>query len=458
MVLARQVVGAVALAAAVAAGPRMQAQDQQKQQSQVPDAPRPQTLPTLNTVTPVGAALPQGPAVEAPPTVDAQTAAQAKANNGGVVPTNVLPKDAGATGSGQSDAATTGDTGPLPDGKTTYLLPTVHVNFVQIPFTVKDSKGQLFAGLTWRDVEVFENGQKKSFPYFSVDPVPLSVALVIDQSVDYQTMEKINSSLSALQGAFAPYDEVALYTYNNGVKKQTDFTAAQSPRLAFFLEQSKGKGREPDMNFHSGLDQTITKNGENVDPNTAPIVGHPNALSYPEKEYHTLNDAILAAAADTAHAGRGRRRIVYVISDGKEYGSHAKEKDVVKFLQANQIALYATLVGESGIPGMGFVDRIHLPLTMRDDALPRYAAATGGQCDPEYTPRSIENSFARIAEEVRTQYTVGYYSNESVFDGKFRSVEIRVLRPNLDVIAKKGYYPTASANLAPVPQTPMATP
>jgi VWFA-related protein len=150
--------------------------------------------------------------------------------------------------------------------------------------------------------------------------------------------------------------------------------------------------------------------------------------------------------------------VVYVISDGKEYGSVAKEKDVIKYLQTNNVEVFATLVGDSSIPGLGFLDRIHLPLTMRDDVLPRYASATGGQIDPEFRPRGIEASFARIADEVRSQYTVGYYTHASPLDERYRTVEVRVLRPGLDVIAKRGYYPAASDNRRPAPVTPSATP
>ena len=81
---------------------------------------------------------------------------------------------------------------------------------------------------------------------------------------------------------------------------------------------------------------------------------------------------------------------MYVISDGKEYGSVAKQKDVIRYLQKNNVVVYATLVGDSAIPGFGFLDRIHLPLTMREDVLPKYAGATGGQVDPEFRPKGIE--------------------------------------------------------------------
>ena len=118
-------------------------------------------------------------------------------------------------------------------------------------------------------------------------------------------------------------------------------------------------------------------------------------------------------------------------------------KDVIQYLQTNKIAVYGTLVGDSALPVVGFLDRMHLPLTMRDNMLPAYANATGGNFDAEFRQKGIEESFAKIADEVRTQYTIGYYTHEPFIDGKYRQVEVKVLRPNLTVIAKKGYCPTA---------------
>jgi VWFA-related protein len=308
---------------------------------------------------------------------------------------------------------------------------------------------------------VFENGVRQQMRVFTTDPFPLSVALVIDQSVTYDVMEKINASLAALQGAFSPYDEVAVFTYNHGVTRRDGFSAAQGKRLGVILERSKGKGEEPLMPLDGPMACTTCLNGHGVDPNTDSQATR-RGFEAPPKEYHTLNDAILAAAQETTSAGKGRRRVVYVLSDGKESGSKAKEKDVIKYLQTNKVSVYATLVGDSGVPGMGFLDRIHLPFTMRDDVLPRYAGATGGQVDPEFRPKGIEASFAKITETVRTQYTVGYYSHELILDGKFRKIEVRVMRPNLTVIAKEGYYPSAQdsgpISLPAVTSTPSATP
>ena len=428
---------AAAVMAVLAAGQTAAAQPPAPQQQAIPDAPRPQALPKLNSITPVSTAVPDAPPA-APPT-NASTDGQSN------VPSALSSSPATSVSALQEE----GDTQEVVHQDAFRIVTTT--NFVEVPFSVKDSKSQLVPGLKPRDVRIYENGLRQQVRLFTVDPFPLSVALVIDQSVTFDVMTKVNYALAALQGAFTPYDEVAVFTYNNGVREQTAFTAAQSARLGQILSQSKGKGVEPHYSAGGPLSQTTYKNGQQVDAVTAPNHGNPGAVfNAPEKEFHTLNDAILAAASETSKAAKGRRRIVYVISDGKEYGSKAKEKDVIRYCQGNSVAVYATLVGDSAVPGLGFLDRIHLPLTMRDDVLPRYAGATGGQVDPEFRQRGIEMSFAKITEEVRTQYTVGYYSHEPMLDGKFRKLEVRVARPNLTVIAKDGYYPRPSSSAPPV--------
>ncbi len=161
------------------------------------------------------------------------------------------------------------------------------------------------------------------------------------------------------------------------------------------------------------------------------------------KEIHTLNDAILAAAKELSTRPKERRRIIYVISDGKEYGSKATLKEVIRYLQTNKIAVYATGVGTSAVWGEGYVSRVHLPFTMYDNILFKYTYATGGDLDSERGVNGIEKSYAKIADEARTQYTLGYLSHESVYDSKYRNILVLVDRPGLDVIAKKGYYPSS---------------
>ena len=352
---------------------------------QIPDAPRPQGLP-VGPVTPGRGTTPDSSGNMTSTSQDGTTPP---------VPSKLPETAAQKADDGQQPEIPLAGQGP------DFVL-HVRTNFVEVPFTVKDSKGQLVSGLTWRDVRVYENNLRQQLALFTTDAFPLSVALVIDQSMTFDNMAKVNNSLGALQGAFTPYDEIAVFTYNNGPKLVTAFTAGPSARLTQALERSKQTGREPMMYSSGPLSQNISINGgqdQYTDPNTNSSHGT-SQLRVPNvpREVHTLNDAILEAATALAKTAPGRRRIVYVISDGKEYGSKAKYSEVIKYLNTNKIAVYGTLVGDSALPVVGFLDRMHLPLMMRDNMLPAYAKQTGGNFDGEIRQRGIETSFAKIAD------------------------------------------------------------
>ena len=404
----------------------------QQQQQSVPDAPAPQSPTPLSDVsgpiTPgIGAGSdanagpnsssdqpPQTPATQAPPTQPSQ-------------PIQTTPPDI-------ANAEQIG-----------YTL-RVQTTYVEVPVTVKDTKGNLVPGLTWRDFRVFENGVYQPLKVFSVDPMPLSIAFVIDQSLTKDVMEHVNDSLGAIQGALTPYDELAIFSYSNGSQERTGFTGAQSARVPAVLALTKASGTEEIIPINSGPFDScgVHVNGNCADPNlqSGRSAGNGSFMTIP-KEIHTLNDAILAAAKELSTRPKGRRRIIYVISDGKEAGSKATYRDVLRYLQTNNIAVWGTLVGDSARWGEGYLSRFHLPFQMYDNRLVNYIYATGGQPDSEKNLTGIEKSYAKIAIEARNQYTLVYSTHESVLDSKFRNIDVRVERPGLDVIAKKGYYPSA---------------
>ena len=442
--------------ASVADAPQQQQQQPQQpsQQPQIPDAPKPQTT----GLTPVA------PGKATTPTSNGESGSNPSDTFQPEVGSSLKPDTPAVDESKVQDTApvTPANSQEFLNNPDTYKLGPLRVNLVEVPFTVKDNKGHLVPGLTWRDVHVYENNVRQKMSIFTVDPYPLSVALVVDNSMPVDVMTRVNNALGALQAAFTPYDEVAVFTYNNGPKQITGFTGGQSARLTAAIERTKSTGRET-MYYAPGeaLEQGININN-NAEQHENPLAsggpGSPQGLSREQvpREVHTLNDAIMMAAQATTKAGKGRRRIVYVISDGKEYGSKAKTKDVIKYLQTNQIEVVATLVGDASVSGMGFVESIHLPLMMRDNILPVYTKATGGQFFADYRTRGIETSFQKITDEARNQYTVWYNSREPLTDDKYRKVEVRVLRPNLQVIAKDGYYPTAQNLMAPTTLTPIS--
>jgi VWFA-related protein len=420
-------------------GPAVSAQQQQP--SAVPDAPAPQNPAPLTDWT-------SGirPGMGAGPDTSASTSGTSSGSSSTQQPAPGTPPPPNSS-KDQIQSTPPQVLGPG-DAQEIGTMLQLNVTYVEVPVTVKDSKGALVPGLTWRDFRVFENGVYEPLKVFSVDAMPLSIAFVIDQSLTSDTMGRVNDSLAAIQGALTPYDEIAVFSYSHGAQERTGFTGAQSARVPAVLALTKATGTEELIPINSGplAGCSVHVNGNCADPNLQPgrSAGSGSGVITIPKEIHTLNDAILAAAKELSTRPKGRRRIIYVISDGKEAGSKASYKDVLRYLQTNNIAVWGTLVGDSARWGEGYLSRFHLPFTMYDNLLTKYIYATGGEPESERSVNGIENSYAKMAEEARNQYTLVYASHQSIYDSKFRKIDVRVERPGLEVNAKSGYYPNAS--------------
>lgn len=328
-----------------------------------------------------------------------------------------------------------------PNAQEELLTLKINPTFVQVPVTVKNKDGRMVDGLLSTDFTVKENGIPQKLSFFSADPFALSVAIVLDTGMSDSDLQKVNQSFSSLAGAFAPYDEVALYTYSSTVSEVSDFAGA-TKKLTAVLNQIKTVRGESSPPFLGGpmADGPII--------NGVPVGGAPTEPVYtPAKEDHVLNDAILQAALDLRKRGRARRKIIFVISDGREYGSKASYSDVKKVLLSNEIQVQAMLVGSAALPVYDKIERLHIPRQGYSDILPKYASATGGAEYRELTRNAIEDAYGRAMIEARNQYTLGYTPArpKTPTAVAYRSIEVVVHRPGLKVYAKDGYYPVVAA-------------
>ncbi len=321
------------------------------------------------------------------------------------------------------------------------------VNFVQIPVIVKDDSGHLVDGLQYKDFSVYEDGVKQDLQYFTSDPFPLSTAVVIDVGLPDITLKKVNQTMSALAGAFGQLDEIAVYTYGNTVTHDVEFTKVND-QLGNTLHRLNKKGR------NSGA--PVVGGPFNAGPsvNGQPVPGTP-AVHIPPPESNVLNDAILAAAQDLARRDRARRKVIFVISDGKEHGSRASYNDVLRMLLSQNIMVYGIATDASGLPVIGPAERADIrgsslswkPPFVKvnlSNILGKYAYATGGEVMPEFSQDAIERAYSRLMDEARNQYTLGYMAKGSPTP-TYRSIEVRVHRPGLFVHAKDGYFPLPPA-------------
>lgn len=330
---------------------------------------------------------------------------------------------------------------------------SVRVNFVQVPVTVKDSSGRLVSGLGPRDFTVYEDGQPQQLRFFTSDPFPLSAAVVVNTSLPSNTMKKVNETLPALIGAFSQFDEVALYRYGHTVQRVADFSGAENVSSST-LEQVKRPGREggPPMVGGGPFSHTGPMiNGHEADPSV-----QPQAVPAPVQESYVLNDAILRAAQDLAKRDKTRRKIIFVISDGREIGSKARYDEVKKVLLSQNIQVYALGVDTAAIPIYDRVNRIRFPGFGYGNILPKYASDTAGETFAAFDRSSIEEAYSRITDRARNQYTLGYNTRATSSSG-YHTIEVKVHRANLNIIAKEGYYPlphepSPPAQPAPQPQ------
>ena len=313
---------------------------------------------------------------------------------------------------------------------------------VMVPVTVKDSQGRMVGGLQPKDFSVLEGGQPQKLNFFTSDPFALSAAVIFDTGMPDVGLRKVQETLSALQGAFSQFDEVAVYTYSSTVGRVSDFAAAGN-QLTAVLNEVKG---------YSGANNGPPVTSGPLGPQGPMInglpVGGPAAtpVNTPPIVARVLNDAILLAARDLSKRPREHRKIIFIISDGREMGSTASYKDTLKVLLTQNITVYAIGVEGAAIPVYDRLQRIHLPKTRAimgySDILPKYVFATGGgTVYGELEEGDIERAYADAIGDARYQYTLGYISKPGI--GGYRQIEVRVRGrgSDLKVYAKDGYYP-----------------
>lgn len=326
------------------------------------------------------------------------------------------------------------------NGPDELMTLTKTVNFVTVPVTVKDHDGNMVEGLLAKDFSVYENGIKQKLSFFTSDPFPLSAALIVDQGLPDPTLRKVSQTYSALRGAFSPFDEVAVFTYGNTVNKRQDF--GNSTRMELALQRLRDE-----RGANAGASVVGGPFGSGPDTNSKPVAGAPQVLT-PTPEYHVLNDAILMAAQELVHRSPTSRKIIFVISDGQEYGSSASYAQVLKVLLTDGITVYAIGVDTAAIPVYNKVAKMRIPGFGYSNVLPRYVNATGGDVLDEFSKEAIESAYQRLTMEARNQYTLGYNTAQSP-SSSYRDIEVRVKRPNVLVFAKHGYYPLPPQREAP---------
>jgi VWFA-related protein len=318
-----------------------------------------------------------------------------------------------------------------------------NVNAVPVQVTVKDAAGHLFPGLTKDNFSVYENGEKQTINFFTSDPFPVSAAIIIDVGMPEVALRRIKETFPALVGAFSQFDELAVYTYGTTVRQQQDYMAALGDTTTATMKRiEQVQGGNGGAGVYNPMTVGPTVNGRVFDPGT-----QRNQVEYAppknEQPSSVLNDAVMRAAQDLGRREKARRHVIFILSDGFEYGSKAKYSDVLAVLQKYNVAVYGVENDVEAIPGYKKLTKFHLPTMGYRNVLTKYASATGGEIFSEFNSQALESAYGAAMEEGRSQYTL-VYNAPNTASANYRRIEVRVngYGPSLKVYARAGYYPT----------------
>ena len=302
------------------------------------------------------------------------------------------------------------------------------VSLVVVPVTVKGSGGELVTDLEQNDFRVFEDGIEQPIALFSADAFPLSAAILIDDDLKRGTAEKVQKTLETLAGAFSASDEVSLWRFDEVPEQVSDDFIVDNDALLTQLKKIDLSSSFP------GFGSAPMTNGPHVNTQSMPgpyevpssTIGHPNTKH--------INDAIYAAAEQLQDRPRERRKIIFLISDGQnaKNNTHSYE-DTLKLLLSADISVYCVGVGEANMNrGITFLG---------NNILAKYAHSTGGDIFYGGVSReNLEELYARVSEQARNQYTIGYSGAHTDRTKPYHSIEVRVKRPGLVLLARDGYY------------------
>ena len=320
----------------------------------------------------------------------------------------------------------------------------VETNLVTMPVSVLDRDGRFVSGLYQRDFEIFENGTKQKIEYFQSVEQPFTVVLMIDVSPSTAfRIDEIQNAAISFVDQLRPADRVMVIAFDETVQVLSEPTnnraqlrnAIQRAQFgdgtslyeavdnALNRQLAKIQGRKAVVIFTDGVDTTSRRANYQ---STVADAEEADALVYPIR-YNTQRGGFGGGGNNNGgwSGPRNRRR-----STG--WGG------AIGIILGGQIP--------PGMGGGGAAGSSSGEYETGRLYLEELATKSGGRKFEADSTTSLDTAFAGIAEELRRQYSVGYYPDAVGQKGERRQIKVRVMRPGLVVRAKNSYVVGSTDN------------
>ena len=276
------------------------------------------------------------------------------------------------------------------------------VKVVNVLATVRTRKGEIIRDLPKEDFSILENGRPQTIKYFARESdLPLTLGLMVDTSMSQSKVMNAERGASSrfLEQVLHPKDQVFIMQFDMGVQLRVELTSSfrqLDEGLAFVDTPTR---RELEGQMGGGT---------------------------------LLYDAVVQASQDIMQKQTGRKGLI-ILSDGVDTGSEAPLEASVEAAVRADTLIYSILFSDSGAYG---------PFFSPDGrgALQRMSKETGGSLFVVSKKLGLDQIFASLQEELRSQYSIGYVSDVPVRNSEFRTIQAAVKDKSLMVQARSKYW------------------
>jgi VWFA-related protein len=336
--------------------------------------------------------------------------------------------------------------GPAPGPEEVGEGEVIRVNtaLVSVPVSVLDRQGRFVSNLRREDFSVFENGIEQPIAYFEPAEKPFTVALILDTSPStHFHLWEIKEAAIAFASQLRPQDRVLVVSFNEQVLLLTEATNDLNV-VSTVIQQNANTGNA--TRLYDAVDLVIKERLNKIKGRKAIVIftDGVDTASYLATYQNTLREAeeldaliypIQYDTSDYRRAMQGAGSVTIVTSSSNWPFGRSSSTQTIYSGPSN---------GGAPLPGTTKAD-----YERADKYLHELAEKTGGRLYQANDTGQLAQAFSRIAEELRRQYSLGYYPGDSaVQSSERRQIKVRVRQPNLAVRARDSYVRSSSASPA----------
>ena len=307
----------------------------------------------------------------------------------------------------------------------------INTNLVTVPVSVLDRDGRFVADLLRDKFTVFENGVEQKLAYFESTEKPFTVALLLDTSGStFFHLWEIKEAAINFAKQLRPQDRVLIVTFDRLVMLLTEATNDMKV-VTEVIERNAITGFS--TRLYDAIDLVIKARLNRIDGRKAIVLftdgvdtgSYQATYQSTLREIEELDALIYPIQYDTTDFVDAQTRTNTTIVTTTIRGKHFPP-------QTSSQSVYGT--PKASGPGTAIGD-----YKLAAQFLQQVATKTGGRLYEANERTQLNDAFLKIAEELRHQYSLGYYPDTPPQSGERREIKVRVDRANVAVRSRDGY-------------------